>query len=178
MIAVSKIKGGVEWMKKYKQRFMRGMASVMLMVLTLQMVLPYVEVEAAEEGAVLKLSNPDASTYTKELFAYLKDLGGDEILFGQQHAIDEGLTLTIDGNRVASEQSEVKNAVGNYPAVFGWDTLSLDGYERPGNAIDDVALSYDVRLNNLAASMKKAHELGGIVTLSICLLYTSPSPRD
>jgi len=167
MIAVSKIEGGVEWMKKYKQRFMRGMASVMLMVLTLQMVLPYVEVEAAEEGTVLKLSNPDASMYTKELFAYLKGLGGDEILFGQQHAIDEGLTLTNDGNRVASEQSEVKNAVGNYPAVFGWDTLSLDGYERPGNAIDDVALSYDVRLNNLAASMKKAHELGGIVTLSM-----------
>ncbi|GEM00924.1 mannan endo-1,4-beta-mannosidase [Halolactibacillus halophilus] len=155
-------------MKKYKRIFIRGMASVMLMILTLQMVLPYVEVEAAEEeGVELKLSNPDASTYTKELFAYLKGLGGDEILFGQQHAIDEGITLKNDGNRVASDQSEVKNAVGEYPAVFGWDTNSLDGRERPGNAIGDVALSYEERLNNLAASMKKAHELGGIVTLSM-----------
>ncbi|WP_146949246.1 glycosyl hydrolase, partial [Halolactibacillus miurensis] len=154
-------------MKRYKRKLMRGMACMMLMLLALQMVLPYVEVQAAPSGQVLDMSDPEASQYTKELFAYLKGLGGDEILFGQQHAIDEGLTLTNDGNRVASDQSEVKNAVGNYPAIFGWDTNSLDGRERPGNAIGDVALSYEERLNNLAASMKKAHELGGIVTLSM-----------
>jgi len=154
-------------MKRYKRKLMRGMACMMLMLLALQMVLPYVEVQAAPSGQVLDMSDPEASQYTKELFAYLKGLGGDEILFGQQHAIDEGVTLTNDGNRVASDQSEVKNAVGDYPAVFGWDTNSLDGRERPGNAIGDVALSYEERLNNLAASMKKAHELGGIVTLSM-----------
>ncbi|GEN55878.1 hypothetical protein GCM10012290_04880 [Halolactibacillus alkaliphilus] len=153
--------------KRLKSKMARGLASVMLVLLMLQLVLPYVGVTAVSDYSVLKLSNPDASRYTKELFAYLKGLGGDEILFGQQHAIDEGLTLTNDGNRVASEQSEVKNAVGNYPAIFGWDTNSLDGRERPGNAIGDVALSYEERLSNLAASMKKAHELGGIVTLSM-----------
>src|SRR5699024_9869801 len=49
----------------------------------------------------------------------------------------------------------------------GWDTNSLDGRERPGNAIDDVPLSQKERTENLAESMKMAHNLGGIVTLSM-----------
>lgn len=125
---------------------------------------------SVEEGRVLKISDPDATQFTKELFAYLQDVSDDEVLFGQQHATDEGLTIKPedgDVNFVGSTQSEVKNAVGDYPAVFGWDTNSLDGRERPGNAIDDVPLSQEERTQNLAESMITAHELGGIVTLSM-----------
>ena len=79
------------------------------------------------------MTDDQASQETKELYAYLKDLNKKkDILFGQQHALDEGVTLTSEGSRAGSTDSDVKNAVGDYPAVFGWDTLSLDGYEKPG----------------------------------------------
>ncbi|KQO13812.1 glycosyl hydrolase [Paenibacillus sp. Leaf72] len=98
-----------------------------------------------------------ATAETKSLFAYLNGVRGHEILFGHQHATDEGVTLTgADGS-----QSEVKNSVGDYPAVFGWDTLSLEGKEKPG-----VPNNVEQSRINLTASVKNAHDLGGIVTLS------------
>ena len=115
----------------------------------------------AEENKIA-IVDTQATQETKELFSYLKELNTKkEVLFGQQHALDEGVTLTEEGSRVASEQSDVKNAVGDYPAVFGWDTLSIDGHEKPG-VEGDVQQS----IQNLSQSMKKAHNLGGILTLS------------
>ncbi|WP_061600406.1 glycosyl hydrolase [Streptococcus gordonii] len=116
----------------------------------------------SEESRTLNIVDTQATQETKELFAYLKDLNQKkDILFGQQHALDEGLTLTQEGSRTGSKESDVKNAVGDYPAVFGWDTLSIDGHEKPG-VEGDVQKS----IQNLSTSMKTAHELGGILTLS------------
>jgi mannan endo-1,4-beta-mannosidase len=98
-----------------------------------------------------------ATKETKSLFAYLNDIRGKHVLFGHQHATDEGMTLT----RTGGLESEVKNSVGDYPAVFGWDTLSLEGKEKPG-VPNDPAQSRE----NLANSMKQVHELGGIISLS------------
>lgn len=140
---------------------------ILMVLILIANLFPVNQVVEASESHLLNLSNPNASQYTKELFAYLKGLGDDEILFGQQHATDEGLTLSGEGNLVGSTESEVKNAVGDHPAIFGWDTNSLDGRERPGNAIDDVVLSQEQRTRNLADSMIAAHKLGGIVTLSM-----------
>ncbi|TYP74856.1 glycosyl hydrolase [Paenibacillus methanolicus] len=100
----------------------------------------------------------EATAETKSLFAYLNERRGQEVLFGQQHVTDEGLSF-VDG--AAGPQSDVKNAVGDFPAVFGWDTLSLDGKEKPGVAGNEAKSR-----ENLADSMKEAHELGGILTLS------------
>ena len=120
-------------------------------------------VEKSEESRTLNIVDTQATQETKELFAYLKDLNQKkDILFGQQHALDEGLTLTQEGSRTGSKESDVKNAVGDYPAVFGWDTLSIDGHEKPG-VEGDVQKS----IQNLSTSMKTAHELGGILTLSM-----------
>lgn len=110
----------------------------------------------------IDLVDPGASDNTKKLFAYLQDISGEQILFGQQHATDEGLTLKGTGARAGSDESEVYNAVGDYPAVFGWDTNSLDGREKPG-----VAGDLEQSRKNLAESMKVAHGLGGIITLSM-----------
>ncbi|WP_186577116.1 glycosyl hydrolase [Aquibacillus kalidii] len=110
----------------------------------------------------MNLVDSQASDYTRALFDYFRDNSGQQILFGQQHAIDEGLTLTNAAPRIASEQSEVKNAVGDYPAVFGWDTGSIYGREKPG-----VEGNVEQSIENVAASMEKAHELGGIITLSM-----------
>ena len=114
------------------------------------------------ETRLLAMADDQASQETKELYAYLKDLNKKkDILFGQQHALDEGVTLTSEGSRVGSTDSDVKNAVGDYPAVFGWDTLSLDGYEKPGVSGDPKQ-----SIANLTHSMKTAHQLGGIITMS------------
>src|SRR5699024_11816423 len=59
--------------------------------------------------------------------------------------------------RTASEQSEVFNAVGDYPAIFGWDTGSIYGREKPG-----VEGEVEQSIENLSESMIKAHELGEI----------------
>lgn len=114
------------------------------------------------ETKVVTITDSQASQETKELYTYLKDLNKDnDILFGQQHALDEGVTLTSEGSRAGSTDSDVKNAVGDYPAVFGWDTLSLDGYEKPG-----VSGNPKQSIANLTHSMKIAHQLGGIITMS------------
>lgn len=79
-------------------------------------------------GRIENLADVGASSETKSLFAYLQDIRGSEILFGHQHATTEGLSITEkDGT-----QSEVENAVGDLPGLFGWDTLSLEGFEKPG----------------------------------------------
>jgi mannan endo-1,4-beta-mannosidase len=119
-----------------------------------------VEVSATEPS--LNLVDPQVSDQTKALFSYFQSISGEQVLFGQQHAIDEGLTLTNDPPRTASEQSEILHAVGDYPAIFGWDTLSIDGDEKPG-----VEGNVEQSIQNLAASMEKAHELGGVVALSM-----------
>ncbi|WP_322552635.1 glycosyl hydrolase (plasmid) [Priestia megaterium] len=103
------------------------------------------------------LVDPLATKKTRSLFAYLKDIRGKHILFGHQHATDEGLTLTNSDKF----QSEVNNSVGDFPAVFGWDTLSLEGKEKPG-VPNDLKKSRE----NLILAMKKVDESGGIITLS------------
>lgn len=98
-----------------------------------------------------------ATAETRSLFSYLNEIRGTGILFGQQHATTEGLSITErDGT-----QSDAKNAVGDYPAVFGWDTLSLEGHEKPGVQGDPIQSR-----DNLVAVMKKAYESGGVLTLS------------
>ncbi|QGH35848.1 peptidase [Gracilibacillus salitolerans] len=110
----------------------------------------------------LNLVDPQVNDQTKALFSYFQNISGEHVLFGQQHAIDEGLTLTNDPPRTASEQSEILHSVGDYPAIFGWDTLSIDGDEKPG-----VEGDVEQSIQNLAASMEKAHELGGVIALSM-----------
>ncbi|MBO3101811.1 glycosyl hydrolase [Cellulomonas fengjieae] len=102
--------------------------------------------------------DPDASPLTRSLFSYLDDVRGDGILFGHQHTTSYGLTFTgADGVR-----SDVKNMTGDHPAVFGWDTLILQGDEAPGSAGNTT----DQNIAALDDYITQAHELGGINTLS------------
>lgn len=103
------------------------------------------------------LVDPQATDETRSLFAYLKDIRGEQVLFGHQHSTDVGMTLTGS----VQPESDVKNAVGDFPAVFGWDTLSLEGKEKPG-----VPGDIEQSRANLVASVKAIHKLGGIFTFS------------
>ncbi|WP_211267824.1 glycosyl hydrolase [Paenibacillus antarcticus] len=120
------------------------------------------ETGGTDNGAGLRVENlvdAEATSTTKSLFAYLSDTRGKEVLFGQQHVTDVGLSFSE--STPTGTQSDVKNAVGDFPAVYGWDTLSLEGKEKPGVFGDPVKSR-----ENLAILMKKAHDNKGIITLS------------
>lgn len=110
-----------------------------------------------ENVTTVNLTDAAATDRTKSLFVYLNQLRGKNILFGQQHATTEGMSITAkDGT-----QSDTFNSVGAYPGLFGWDTLSLEGKEKPG-----VAGNAEQSRDNLVAVMKKAYADGGVLTLS------------
>ncbi len=100
--------------------------------------------------------DPEATGNTKSLYAYLSDQRGKQILFGHQHATTESISSSTD-----PIQSEVKISTGDYPAIFGWDTLSLEGKEKPG-VFGNTLLSRE----RIIEKMQEAHALGGIVALS------------
>ncbi|MDO7905729.1 glycosyl hydrolase [Paenibacillus sp. JX-17] len=110
-----------------------------------------------QQVPVLKLADPKATAATRSLFLYLQLARGKEILFGQQHATDEALSAPVNGVK-----SDTYSAVGDEPAVFGWDTLSLEGYEKPGSTSNTTKQNRD----NLIYSMRQAYEKGGVLTLS------------
>jgi len=83
-----------------------------------------VSVEGFDLSCV-KLVDSKATPETVSLFSYLKNIGKTNMLFGHQNTNSQGITFkNTDGTH-----SDVKNAVGAYPAVYGWDTLALVGEE-------------------------------------------------
>ncbi|WP_309066099.1 glycosyl hydrolase [Microbacterium sp.] len=116
------------------------------------------ETASSAEPAAVDLVDDEATAETRSLFAYLRDIRGEGILFGHQHTTDYGVTFDArDG-----VSSDVKAATGDYPAVFGFDTLIIEGRERPG----DPAATRDENALRLAQSFVEADAQGGIVTLS------------
>ncbi|HEX6956330.1 MAG TPA: glycosyl hydrolase, partial [Agromyces sp.] len=110
-------------------------------------------------SASVDLVDAEATDATRSLFAYLRDVRGQGILFGHQHATDYGESFPErDGTA-----SDVLAATGEYPAVFGFDTLIIEGRERPGvaeNTREENALL-------LAEGIREATDLGAISTLSV-----------
>src|SRR5690349_17198111 len=113
-------------------------------------------VTAADDA--VDLVDADATAETRSLFAYLRDVRGEGILFGHQHTTSYGLTFDTDDGA----HSDVKSATGDMPAVFGWDTLIIQGDERPGQQSNTAAQNVAI----LADSIEKADAAGGISTLS------------
>lgn len=106
----------------------------------------------------IDLADWKATAATRSLFAYLESIRGKETIFGHQHDTTEGLSITAkDGT-----QSDVKNSVGDLPGMFGWDTLSLEGKEKPGVSLEAIQQNRD----NLIAVMKQAYGQGGVLALS------------
>ncbi len=113
---------------------------------------------APSDGLTIRLVDTEATPETRSLFVYLNDIRGEGILFGHQHATTYGLTIgDFDGT-----QSDVKNGVGSHPALFGWDTLSIYGHERPGYTEQSV----EENIAALAGVIQQAHQAGGIITIS------------
>lgn len=107
----------------------------------------------------VNLVDDQATPETKSLFVYLNETRGKNVLFGHQHDTTVSFAGKDDQGRIISD---VYNSVGDYPVVFGWDTLSLDGNENPPGVSGD----YEASRLGLSKAMKEAYELGGILTLS------------
>ncbi|MGN5734544.1 glycosyl hydrolase [Arthrobacter psychrochitiniphilus] len=120
---------------------------------------PATAAENIPGAPVIDIVDTDASYKTNSLFKYLQDQQGKGVLFGHQHTIDNGVTFTeADGVK-----SDVFEGTGEYPAVFGWDTLSLEGL---GPGTGTLEANGDANALSLAKGMVQAHALGGINTLS------------
>lgn len=105
------------------------------------------------------IADTGATAETRSLFSYLNHTRGKGVLFGHQHTIDNGITFAgpADG-----KQSDVLAAVGDYPAIFGWDTLILEGLESPGASENTPQQNVDA----FSLGLQQAHRLGGISTIS------------
>ncbi|GAB3537938.1 hypothetical protein GCM10027403_23170 [Arthrobacter tecti] len=108
---------------------------------------------------VIDIVDTDASYSTNSLYQYLMKQQGEGILFGHQHTTDNGITFS-EANGV---NSDVLAATGEYPGIFGWDTLILEGLERPGTG---SLANGEENARKWAEGMINAHELGGINTIS------------
>ncbi|GAB7189460.1 hypothetical protein NUM3379_01660 [Kineococcus sp. NUM-3379] len=113
---------------------------------------------AAAAAETVRITDPGATPATRSLFSYLRDVRGEGILFGHQHTTSYGVT-TGPGDGTASD---VQNGVGDMPAVFGWDTLIIEGNEHPGVR----TATREQNVETLAQYMEKAHAQGGINTLT------------
>ncbi|MFF1720515.1 glycosyl hydrolase [Streptomyces sviceus] len=106
----------------------------------------------------VRIVDDKATPATRALFAYLKRQQGKGILFGHQHDLTYGFTFTTPDGRA----SDTRAGVGDYPAVFGWDTLILDGDERPGAQ----GASEAENIAALSRCIRQGDARGGINTLS------------
>lgn len=94
------------------------------------------------------LSNPNSTAETASLFSYLMNASGKALLFGHQHDTTQGITFSSTDS---VKQSDTVSAVGDFPAIYGWDTLSIVD-DRPEGNIDN--------------HVRAAYARGGIVTIS------------
>ncbi|MGC0239592.1 glycosyl hydrolase [Arthrobacter sp. SD76] len=106
----------------------------------------------------MRLVDDAATSDTRSLFAYLGQMEGQGILFGHQHDLSVGFTFT----EPTGQLSDTKAAVGDYPAVFGWDTLILEGHERPGV----FGGTEQQNIQALTWAIQQGDARGGINTLS------------
>lgn len=102
---------------------------------------------AARIDVAAQMVDKAATPETQALYRYLRTQMGQGILFGHQHETTQGLTIkSIEG-----DESDTLNAVGDFAAVYGWDTLSIiePRIEEP-----------------ILEPVKRAYARGGIVTIS------------
>ncbi len=83
-------------------------------------------------------TDAQATVETRSLFRFLRDQRGEGILFGHQHETTQGLTIdSADGT-----QSDTYNAVGDFAAVYGWDTLSIVEPKIEGDVLLQAKLAF------------------------------------
>jgi mannan endo-1,4-beta-mannosidase len=102
------------------------------------------------QKAIIKPINKKATKETKALYANLKKLSENNILFGHQHATQYGHGWYGDDNR-----SDVKSITGSHPGVIGVDFSGLYGSSE--EVVEKQKLS-------LIKYISEAYNRGGVIT--------------
>lgn len=113
----------------------------------------------AADAPTINIVDKNATPETQSLFSSLDSLRGTKVMFGHQHDLDNGITFQGPADGI---KSDVKAATGDYPALFGFDTLILEGKEAPGlpgNTIEQNIAAF-------RADLQQARRLGGVSTIS------------
>ena len=97
--------------------------------------------------------DPQATQETKNLYANMKRLSKEGIMFGHQDDLAYGIGWKYEYGR-----SDVKEVVGEYPAVVGWDL----GHLEIGNVTNLDSVPFD-RMRTYA---QQVYERGGLNTFS------------
>lgn len=100
-----------------------------------------------------KLIDKKATVETKNLYQNLFKLMDKGIMFGHQDDLAYGFNWKYEEGR-----SDIKDVVGEYPAVFGWD---IGHIELGSNQNLD-----SVPFNKLTSYIKKVYDMGGVNTIS------------
>jgi mannan endo-1,4-beta-mannosidase len=98
-------------------------------------------------------ADPLATKETVALYNNLKRLLPKGVMFGHQDALAYGVDWKYIPGR-----SDVKDLVGDYPAVYGWELGNLE-YNLPHN-LDSVPF------DRMKGFIKEGYERGGVITLS------------
>lgn len=110
---------------------------------------------AAQSGGSVAIADTHADQSAIALFQKLQNNQG-KIMFGQQHATDYHASPTV------GETSDVHDVTGKYPAVFGFDALSIMGGELPGSLNN----TQEQNAVLVADAVKKADAQGAVITMS------------
>ena len=97
--------------------------------------------------------DPKATQETKNLYANMKRLSKEGIMFGHQDDLAYGIGWAYEDGR-----SDVKEVVGAYPAVVGWDL----GHLELGNVTNLDSVPFD----RMRAYAQQVYERGGLNTFS------------
>ncbi len=99
------------------------------------------------------LIDNQATTQTKNLYKNLFKNREKAVLFGHQDDLTSGINWKNN-----SDSSDIKNLIGIYPAVFGWDIGKIE--------LNNQFNFEGVSLQDIANNIKFVYRLGGINTLS------------
>jgi mannan endo-1,4-beta-mannosidase len=99
-------------------------------------------------------TDPRATAETRALFANLRGLAGRGVLFGHEGDLAYGVHWRAEPGR-----SDVKEASGSYPAVYGWDVNTLFA-----RGADTAGLSQ--RVGQLRRWIAEGYGRGGVITMA------------
>jgi len=104
-------------------------------------------------AASTKPTDPKATTETVKLYQNLKELQHRGLMFGHQDDLAYGEGWVYEEGR-----SDVKDACGDYPAVYGWELGHLE--------LGDTYSLDSVHFDKIQGWIKTVYKRGGVNTIS------------
>ena len=112
-----------------------------------KILLPLITLSISLQSFSQNLVDKQANTKTSNLYQNLATISDDYTLFGHQYDMAYGVNLKAKKGR-----SDVRETVGSYPAVHGWEVASLEGTYN----IDSVKFS------EMKVWIREVYQRGGI----------------